>query len=372
LQDFFQRLERHLSSNLPFVVYKKPNAIEIKGLLQSNEVVYKTTDFTETGFVFSPFDNEADSILVPVEKSEIISSYNYKIEKVESFNSLNFDGNINLKKTFHLELINKGISEIKEGNLKKVVLSRTEDILLNTANPFTIFKKLLQKYSSAFVYVWYHPKIGLWLGATPETLLKIEGNYFSIMSLAGTKKYKGHLDVSWDKKELDEQQLVTDFIIEQIAPSIKNIKVSDIETVKAGNLVHLKTSISGELKDNGSTLKDLLFNIHPTPAVCGITKEKSKQFILNNENYKREFYTGFLGELNFEIDVRVRNSKNNIENRAYNHKRKSTQLYVNLRCMQLLEKTARIYIGGGITNLSIAKDEWEETVAKSLVIKSVL
>jgi hypothetical protein len=41
--------------------------------------------------------------------------------------------------------------------------------------------------------------------------------------------------------------------------------------------------------------------LHPTAAVCGLPKEAAKAFILENEEYDREYYSGFLGELNIDF-----------------------------------------------------------------------
>ena len=95
---------------------------------------------------------------------------------------------------------------------------------------------------------------------------------------------------------------------------------------------------------------------HPTPAVCGLPAKKAKNFILENENYNREFYSGFLGEINIPKST----------------KNKKSHLFVNLRCMSLENNIARIYVGGGITKDSIPEKEWEETVSKSFTMKSVL
>ena len=92
--------------------------------------------------------------------------------------------------------------------------------------------------------------------------------------------------------------------------------------------------------------------MHPTPAVCGLPREVAKIFIQQNENYKRTFYTGFLGELN------IANQK--------------SLLFVNLRCMCIEGEIAEVYVGGGITKDSNAKKEWEETIAKSKTMKKVL
>ncbi|MDB2463015.1 chorismate-binding protein [Algibacter sp.] len=367
--DFFERIEAHFQNKLPFVSYRKPNQGKVSARLQKDSSLNFTKDFTETGFVFSPFDDIAKTVLMPSKVSEIIETF-YVVEglgETTKLMPLASKGS----KNFHINLVEKGVAAIKNSELKKVVLSRQETVSISENNPFNIFKRLLNSYKSAFVYCWYHPKVGLWLGATPETLIKIEGQRFSIMALAGTQNYNGSLDVVWQSKEKQEQQFVTDFIIDNLKPSVEDFKISNVETVKAGNLVHLKTMISAQLKQN-TPLKQVIEALHPTPAVCGLPKHLAKQFILKNENYNREFYTGFLGELNGEKTIAPRSSKRNIENRAYAVKRKSTQLYVNLRCMQLKDQEAIIYVGGGITQSSYAESEWEETVSKSLVIKSIL
>ena len=368
--DFFERIEAHFDDELPFVVYRKPNQEKLSARLQSNSNLNFAEDFTEKGFVFSPFDAIEKTVLIPDDGSDIITTTYVSSSAVET-SQLNRNFASLDSKTNHINLVKQGVEAIQTSDLKKVVLSRQETINGSDKNPISIFKSLLKAYKSAFIYCWYHPKVGLWLGATPETLIKIEGNRFSIMALAGTQDYKGSLDVVWQNKEKQEQQFVTDFIVDNLKPSVDSFKVTDVETVKAGNLVHLKTMISAQLKPE-TPLKLVIEALHPTPAVCGLPKESAKQFILKNEDYNREFYTGFLGELNLEITKAPRSGRRNIENRAYAVTKNSTQLYVNLRCMQLKDQQAIIYVGGGITESSNAEIEWEETVSKSLVIKSVL
>lgn len=369
MEDFFNSIETQYEAQLPFVIYRKPRESKVNSFLQVTNDLYYVKDFCESGFVFAPFDASENSILMPSDCSKVIT-VNYEVPQMESKiqpSSILYSE----VKQHHINLVAKGIDAIKEGSFKKVVLSRTESINLTETNPISIFKNLLNNYNSALVYCWYHPKVGLWLGATPETLMKIDGNSFSIMALAGTQEFKGEIDVHWGKKEQLEQNIVTDFIIESLNPLVESVKISEIETVKAGNLLHLKTMISARLNSN-SKLNELIYALHPTPAVCGYPKLAAKEFILQNETYNREFYTGFLGELNIKNTNSPRSSKRNIENRAYAVSKKGTQLYVNLRCMQLKDSKAIIYVGGGITATSIPESEWEETVSKSLVIKKVL
>ena len=65
---------------MPFVAYRKPNSSEISGLFLEDDTLYFTNDFTESGFIFSPFDSEEKSVLLPIEKSEFIRE-KFQIEK---------------------------------------------------------------------------------------------------------------------------------------------------------------------------------------------------------------------------------------------------------------------------------------------------
>lgn len=370
-RDFVDRIEAQYQDQLPFIVYRKPNNLKVNALLQNTNQLFFTENFTEKGFVFAPFDNSEKPVLIPIENSETVSCSDWEAIPEKKEHNATLDSVSEESKEFHINLVKKGIEAIKNSVFKKVVLSRKETVHLSETNPINLFKNLLNTYKSAFVYCWYHPKVGLWLGATPETLIKIEGKRFSIMALAGTQDFKGSLNVVWQDKEKQEQQFVTDFIIDHLKPLAESFNASSAETVKAGNLVHLKTMISAQLRPD-VLLKEIISALHPTPAVCGLPKIEAKKFIVNHENYNREFYTGFLGELNLETIVAPRSGRRNIENRAYAVTKKSTQLYVNLRCMQIKNHQASVYVGGGITENSNAEKEWEETASKSLVVKSIL
>ena len=333
------------AAELPFVLYQKPNDNEVKAIFLENSSLVYTSNFTEEGFIFSAFDNKNTGILFPSAK---IDSTTYKIEKVGIKESTIFSKH---EKEFHIELVNKAVETIKSSTLKKVVLSRK--LLAETEkDEFQLFQQLLNTYQNAFKYLWFHPEIGIWLGASPEVLLEIDDKFIITNSLAGTVPVIANQPPKWSHKEIEEQQLVTDFITENLSNKLVAIKTSKTKSIKAGKLWHLKSTISGTLK-NSIGLKTILKALHPTPAICGLPKEAAKKFIIDNENYNREFYTGFLGELNLGD-------------------KKETYLYVNLRCMKLNAKTATIYIGGGITRDSIAENEWKETQYKSNTMLSLL
>ena len=366
---FFEDLESQYSKQLPFVVYRRPINSVIKSWLQKDNDLHKTDTFTESGFVFAPFNLKDSSVLFPQEKCWF-AEINSDLVEIDAFNSTEILQKEE-QKQHHIHLVSKGIEHIETGTLEKVVLSRCETKTIKNHNPITIFKRLLIRYKNAMVYCWFHPKVGLWIGATPELLFKVEGKRLTTISLAGTQPYKRVSKPQWTAKEYKEQQIVTDYITEQIEPYTKQINVSEVDTVRAGNLLHLKTKITSIINDKAE-LKSIIEALHPTPAVCGFPKAQSKAFILKHENYNREYYTGFLGELNLKQTTSRNNNRRNIENNAYAVVKTQSNFYVNLRCMQLKNDVANIFVGGGITKDSIPENEWEETVNKSKTIGSVL
>lgn len=355
LQDVFNNIRKQYDSQLPFVAYRKPNEATLHFVYQQDDTLYKTIDFTESGFVFSPFNIVEESVLIPFDHHIRTSLNDEMLPEIDHDSSIISNNNGDT----HIDLVTKGIEAIRKGEFKKVVLSRNQTIA-TSKHPVNLLQSLLKLYPTAFVYLWFHPKVGCWLAATPERFLSIKGKIAKTMALAGTQPYGAN--IIWTQKEKEEQQLVTDFIIEATKPLITHIEVSDVQTVKAGNLAHLRTDISLKLSAQTS-LKDLVTVLHPTPAVCGLPKETAKAFILKNENYHRAFYTGFLGELNKATPRR--NNVRNVENGAYRLASQTSDLFVNLRCMQVNNKAITLYVGGGITASSNPVAEFEETVKKA-------
>ncbi|GGH42338.1 isochorismate synthase [Mangrovimonas yunxiaonensis] len=367
MPSFLELLEQQYKSQLPFVAYRKPNQKQVKALLQQDDSLHLAVDFTESGFVFAPFDNADQTVLIPNETSKNIESdfedvvFKHAEDKVFEVDET--------EKDRHIRLVEKGIEAIRTNKFEKVVLSRKESVAIKSDSVFKLFADLLASYPTAFVYCWYHPKVGLWLGATPETLLSVENKRLSTMALAGTQQYTGSLEVAWGVKEKEEQAFVTTFISDSLEPYVTHLKQGNVKTVKAGKLLHLQTSITALLK---SSLKPVIDALHPTPAVCGLPKLAAKNFIINNENYQRTFYTGFLGELNLKVDKSRNRNPRNIENNVYRALTNATNLYVNLRCMEVVGSMANVFVGGGITKDSHAESEWNETVAKAMTMKKVL
>jgi len=347
-----------LQSKLPFVLYKKPEDEEVFGLIQKDVNLWFVQDFEkDQGFVFAPYSNSEEKILIQsdakltFDMGELdITASGYKGMNVNGLFGSDVEApDFETLREDHLLKVKKGIEAVKSGEVDKIVISREELWKAQKVDFSAIFKDLVNSYNDAFVYIWFHPLVGMWIGATPELLIEKDDEFIHSTAIAGTRKIEETGD--WGQKEIKEQKLVSDYVVDVFEKNLlSSTRQFGPETIKAGKLEHLKTDVTGELS-SASNINYLINSLHPTPAVCGLPLAKAKGFIEEIEGYKRDFYTGFLGELNID-----------------NH----TELYVNLRCLQVVRDGVKFFVGGGITEESNAEAEWEETVNKSKTLKDIV
>lgn len=215
------------------------------------------------------------------------------------------------------------------------------------------FSYAFNRYPHSYVYMLYTPETGLWVGSTPETILQSKGDIiWSTVALAGTQPLlRGRkLPQRWSAKQRKEQEYVAAYIRRQLeSMNIKFLEKGPYPAY-AGALSHLKTDFYF-LKPDEDKVGDLLSLLHPTPAVCGLPKEEAYRFILENEGYDRSYYSGFVGLLDPQDE---------------------TDLYVNLRCMNMQDETLTLYAGGGLLASSKLHDEFQETEKKLQTMKGVI
>ncbi len=255
---------------------------------------------------------------------------------------------------------------LEEGRFAKLVLARNATVSRSSTDnsPISLFYKACTLYPRMFIALFSTKRSGTWLIATPETLLAGSVTTMSTMALAGTMRLDdadrsfdtldatvGQQDIRWSSKNIREQRFVETYLTERIATFASECTVNGPYTVRAGDLVHLRSDIAFTPKTT-QCLGDILDILHPTPAVCGIPKEEATQFILANEHGSRSYYSGFSGIIAPDGD---------------------TFLYVTLRCMSIApEGRHRLYAGGGLLVESEEEKEWAETEAKMGTMMNLL
>ena len=185
------------------------------------------------------------------------------------------------------------------------------------------------------------------------------------MALAGTQRLDGDAarfdcppkphapadeTIAWDGKNRKEQRIVADYIADTLRPLTTGLSRSEARTVRAGNVIHLRTDFDFTLAD-GQGIGNVINALHPTPAVCGLPKDEARRFLTTAEHSPRSYYSGFMGPLNLCNE---------------------THLYVSLRCMAIDGDSCSLYAGGGLLTDSIEEQEWLETEAKMETMRNVI
>jgi isochorismate synthase len=338
-----QKIKNHFNSKLPFVLYCLPETKIIKGYFQKSDEAYTEDCFSEDGVIMAPFESKNGTICIPASKSEVITALFSPQQLLQS--DINIT-ELEKDRQKHIKLVDTAKRAINDKKASKIVVSRRKEV------PLKNFDLDINLVPDTFRYIWFHPKTGLWCGASPELLLKTDGMSFTTMALAGTKKINHKRPPDWTAKEIKEQEYVLDDIIRVLQKRTAVVRTSKTYTHQSGSIAHLRTDITGVLKNRKATLEIISKKLHPTPAVCGIPMKVAREFILSKEGYDREFYTGYVGAV---------------------HKNETgSLLFVNLRCMKISDSKAYLYAGGGITADSDAEEEWKETKNKLQTMLQVL
>jgi isochorismate synthase len=258
-------------------------------------------------------------------------------------------------------LVASAVERIRAGAFDKIVASRaTPRTLPDGFDHLAYFERLCDRYAHAYVGLTGIPGVGLWIVATPETLLRVEADRVSTMALAGTQPVAPDADleaVLWSGKFIEEQGLVAQYVRRAFAEcGFANVAERGPKTVRAANLAHLCTRFEAVAADGDpaafqAACSRLLRLMHPTSAVCGMPRQAAIDFLAAAEGYDRGHYCGFLGP----VGIGGRST-----------------LYVNLRSAQFIGKDLWLYVGAGVTGESDPEAEWQETVEKTKTLGALV
>lgn len=306
---------------------------------------HKLCDGIAKGFVIAPFRNPSEG-LKTIPCSHPLEDCDLKPQKCHMPKSTSREE--------HRDEVEYIVASLNDHS-GKTVASRVINVPLAIDLNET-FRNLCESYPNAFVFMFSTPETGTWIGASPELLLRKEGDQVTTMALAGTR-IAGQ-NAEWDIKNLEEQRMVTDFISDKLSRYCKSIKISQPYTRQAGKVEHICTEIKATVASHSvdendrelDSMKDLanvLCDLSPTPAVCGSDRKASMHIIEEKEKHDRGMYGGFCGPCSLNG---------------------STEFYVNLRSAKCNDSEICVFAGGGITRMSEPDSEWEETEIKSKTI----
>lgn len=235
------------------------------------------------------------------------------------------------------------------GDDEKAVYAR-QLTLTSDVDPLLVTDRYFGKHPHCFRFLYYTPATGMWLGASPELLVKLDrsANKLWTMALAGTRAFGEKSE--WTLKNKLEHNIVIDYIRDTLSSLGVNPAVADTYACRFGSVEHLCTPIEGT---PAVPLSTLICHLSPTPALCGWPVRKAAQLISAHEPFTRHCYAGTVGECSAEESL----------------------IYVNLRSVEIIIGTPcqyRMIAGGGITVNSDPEEEWAETENKMKSLTDII
>ena len=245
----------------------------------------------------------------------------------------------------------RAVERIQAGTFQKVVLARAVEV--EAEQPFDqvdVLARLREQNPRCATFLFRAPDKTAFLGATPETLCRLEGRQLETEALAGTapSTHPGTLTAS--DKDRREHEAVVGYILKALKPLAERLDAdAEPALLPLKNVVHLRTSIRAGLRE-GVGVAELVSALHPTPAVGGTPREHALEFLAEHEALDRGWYAGPVGWVG----------------------RGRTHQMVALRSARVKGARARLFVGAGIVAGSTAESEWRETELKSLAMLRAL
>ncbi|MBM7570910.1 isochorismate synthase [Aquibacillus albus] len=257
------------------------------------------------------------------------------------------------------ELVLKAMKEIKKGKADKIVLAREMIVSFEKdVDLSSILHDLIETQTNSYIFAFENSE-DCFIGASPEQLVRVEGNQLFSSCLAGTAP-RGFTSIEdrtigeellTDVKNRQEHKFVVQMIKESVVECCEEVRVPNHPVLyPLKNLQHLYTPVQARLKNNYSIF-DIVQRLHPTPALGGFPQDKSLAFIRENEQLDRGWYGAPIGWLD-----------------AY----QNGEFAVAIRSALIKGREASLFAGCGVVKDSDPEAEYQETNMKFIPMLSVL
>ncbi|WP_201716236.1 anthranilate synthase component I [Rossellomorea arthrocnemi] len=255
-----------------------------------------------------------------------------------------------------MEKVERAKHSIKEGEIFQVVLSQRLQASFS-GDPFTFYRSLRKSNPSPYMFFIDFEEYVV-LGASPESLLRVQGSQITTNPIAGTRRRGETVDedrqlgkeLLSNEKEMAEHRMLVDLGRNDLGRICKigSIYLSKYLTIERYKYVmHIVSEVKGELKEEVTPL-EALSGCLPAGTVSGAPKIRAMQIINELETVKRGVYSGAVGYIgvNGNLDFALA-----------------------IRTMVLKNGIANVQAGAGIVYDSNPESEYEETLnkAKSLL-----
>ena len=261
--------------------------------------------------------------------------------------------------TQYCEMVEKGKHYIKEGDIFQVVLSNRMEADME-GSLLDAYRVLRTNNPSPYMF-YFSGADGEFTGASPETLVKLEGDRVFTYPLAGTRKRGAtpeedaalEKELLADEKEKAEHNMLVDLGRNDVG------KVSRLGTVQVekymgierySHVMHIGSTVSGQLAEGKDAL-DCVDAILPAGTLSGAPKLRACEIINELENNKRGIYGGAIGYLSFTGNL---------------------DTCIGIRLAFAKNGKVFIRVGAGIVADSVPEKEYQECMQKAAAVREAL
>lgn len=242
------------------------------------------------------------------------------------------------------------LSAIAAGKVDKLVLTRMQHLVADAEfDPTQVLAALAAQHPACASF-----GVGqagqAFVGASPETLLALDGQHVAVDALAGTAWREAALELGTDKNRREH-----DFVAQAVAQALAELCAEVVvpqapEVMQLNTLTHLRRRVTARRPAAVSAF-DLIARLHPTPAVGGAPTAAALDWLERHGDRRGAWYTGGIGwiDANGNCDIAVA-----------------------LRCGLLAGKEATLYAGAGFVAGSDPAQEFAETEAKLAAMRAAL
>lgn len=309
-----------------------------------------------TVFTFDPEEKKSDTELEHQIDRLISQIFDFSGVAVQPEKTEVLHYKSNMEKAEYEKHVEEAKKYIRSGDIFQVVLSQRLSAPFS-GSPFSFYRNLRKDNPSPYMfYIDFEDYIVL--GASPESLIKVDGKEVTTNPIAGTRK-RGKTDLHDqqlaeellnDEKECAEHKMLVDLGRNDLGRvcetgSISLSKFMVIERYQ--HVMHIVSEVKGILKPEIDGL-DALIAALPAGTVSGAPKIRAMQLINQFEPVKRGVYAGAVGYAGFNGAL---------------------DFALAIRTMVIKDQVAHVQAGAGIVYDSVPESEYEETLnkAKSLL-----
>jgi len=378
LTDNYKYLTENVISNFESVNISSPPIICCTAKFDSVKSSKLWSDFKSLR-IYIPeflFSFQDDSVIgyynfVVESKSIVINNSSYLSNFLEKLSGLNKNSIQTSNRKFLIQstsnnhelknwddIAKQALSELNNGRVEKLVLSRAYSFNLDTAiNWNALLKELFARFPDCYLF-FIKKNSSIFFGSSPEMFLKVSENIAEVESVAGSaargdkseSDYELEKSLRTSEKNHQEHLFVSDFISDILIKYSNNVRIIEEKQIrKLDNIQHLITRISAELNSK-ENLFELIDSLFPTPAVGGVQKESAMNLIRELESHDRGLYSGLVGLADFEGNC---------------------ELAVAIRSALVKDNKVTAFAGAGLVKDSDPKEEYFETNLKLNTILSL-